>query len=97
MRQDVKTARFLDTVNERSGQLIQRCYYCKKCAGGCPVAAFYDYLPYQVLRMAQAGLKDELLTSTAIWLCATCGTCAVRCPNDIDTGKVADALFGGEA
>lgn len=83
---------FLNIVNERSGQTIQRCYFCKKCASGCPVASFYDYLPYQIIRMAQFGMKNAILRSRTVWLCSTCGTCATRCPNDVDLVKVMDTL-----
>lgn len=83
---------FLNTVNQRSGQTIQRCYYCKKCASGCPVVSYYDYLPYELFRMAQFGLKKKVLGSAIIWICSTCGTCATRCPNDIDIVKTMDTL-----
>jgi len=42
--------------------------------------------------MAQLGLKERVLDSTTIWLCASCETCATRCPNDIDIVKVMDTL-----
>lgn len=83
---------FLAVVARKSGQTLQRCYFCKKCASGCPVASYYDYLPYELFRMAQFGLKKEVLSSAVIWICSTCSTCAVRCPNDIDIVKVMDTL-----
>jgi len=51
-----------------------------------------DYPPHQLLRMAQLGLKDRVLNSSTIWLCASCETCATRCPNDIDIVRVMDVL-----
>jgi heterodisulfide reductase subunit C len=51
-----------------------------------------DYTPNQVIRMAQLGLKDRVLNSSTIWLCASCETCATRCPNDIEIVKVMDIL-----
>lgn len=85
-------ADFLDVVNQRSGQVIQRCYFCKKCATGCPVVSYYDYLPYELFRMMQFGLKEEVLKSSTLWLCSTCGTCTTRCPNNIDIANVIDTL-----
>jgi heterodisulfide reductase subunit C len=38
------------------------------------------------------GLKDELLKSASIWICASCETCTTRCPNDIDVAKIIDSL-----
>jgi len=42
--------------------------------------------------MVQLGLKDRVLGSSIIWLCASCETCATRCPNDINIVKVMDTL-----
>jgi heterodisulfide reductase subunit C len=42
--------------------------------------------------MAQFGLKDELLNSKAIWVCASCHTCVSRCPMQVDTPALIDRL-----
>jgi heterodisulfide reductase subunit C len=42
--------------------------------------------------MIQMGLKDEVLKSATIWVCASCETCTTRCPNDIDIAKVMDTM-----
>jgi heterodisulfide reductase subunit C len=83
---------FLGVVNQRSGELIQLCYHCHKCTAGCPVAFAMDYGPDRVLRMIQFGLKEEVLSSSDIWICASCETCGTRCPNEIDIAPVMDAL-----
>ena len=54
------------------------------CSDGCPVAYVMDYYPNQIIHMVRLGLKDKILNSTTIWLCASCETCATRCPNEID-------------
>ncbi|SMB98089.1 heterodisulfide reductase subunit C [Thermanaeromonas toyohensis ToBE] len=82
----------LSWVQETSGQPVTRCYQCYKCTGGCPVAAFMDILPHQIIRYLNLGLEEELLKSKAIWLCASCHTCKARCPNGIDIAGVNDAL-----
>jgi len=51
-----------------------------------------DILPNQIIRYAQLGLKEELLDSTAIWVCASCMTCNVRCPKGINIAEVIEAL-----
>ena len=43
-----------------------------------------DYLPHQLIKMVQLGLMKDVLSSSTIWLCAGCMTCAVRCPMEID-------------
>ena len=83
---------FLQQLEEKSGQPVSRCYQCKKCTGGCPMSFAMDIHPNQVVRFAQLGIKDKLLASRAIWVCACCKTCADRCPNGIDISAVNDAL-----
>lgn len=83
---------FIRQVGEESGQPVQKCYQCGKCTAGCPVAFAMDYPPHQVIRMVQLGLRDELLRSKSIWLCATCHTCATRCPCKIEITKVMEIL-----
>ena len=38
-----------------------------------------------MIRKALLGLKDEVLSSEDLWLCATCLTCLERCPRQIQT------------
>ncbi len=83
---------FSDVVTKRSGESILACYQCQKCSAGCPVAYAMDILPNQVIRMVQFGLRERILSSHTIWICASCYTCSVRCPNDIDIAKVMDTL-----
>lgn len=83
---------FSDMVVKESGESILACYQCQKCSAGCPVAYAMDILPNQVIRMVQFGLRERVLSSHTIWICASCYTCSVRCPNDIDIAKVMDTL-----
>lgn len=87
-----KTDSFLAEVFGESSVNIQACYQCQKCSAGCPVAASMDILPNQVIRQIQYGRREKVLTSKTIWICASCHTCSVRCPNDIDLAKVMDSL-----
>ncbi|MFZ5899263.1 MAG: 4Fe-4S dicluster domain-containing protein [Bacillota bacterium] len=84
--------RFLDEVKQRSGQALDRCFQCQKCASGCLLADYADYAPNQIVRMVQFGLRDKVLRSSAIWLCSSCQTCGARCPNGIDLSAVMDCL-----
>lgn len=84
---------FLDEVNARiQGVPLQRCYHCRKCTAGCPVAAAMEYNPNRIIKMIQLGMKDEVLASSTIWLCASCETCITRCPNQVDIARMMDAL-----
>jgi heterodisulfide reductase subunit C len=50
-----------------------------------------DRLPSQVIRDLQ--LDDPtLLESNAMWVCASCLACEVRCPKGVDLAKLMEAL-----
>lgn len=83
---------FIEEIKKRSGQPVQLCYQCQKCAAGCPVSAYSDFHSNQIIRLLQYGLKETVLKSSAIWLCSGCETCGARCPNGINVGRVMDAL-----
>ena len=83
---------FLSEVIEASGETLQACYQCQKCSAGCPVADAMDLLPNQMLRHIQYDHRDRVLGSKTIWICASCYTCSVRCPNNIDIAKIMDTL-----
>ena len=83
---------FVAKVEELSGQNLLACYQCGKCSAGCPAISEMDILPNQIIRFAQLGLKDELLNSKSIWICASCMTCNVRCPKGINIAEVIEAI-----
>lgn len=51
-----------------------------------------DILPHQIMRAIALGMRDTVLGSSTIWLCASCQTCSTRCPNDIDIAGIMDVL-----
>ena len=83
---------FAQEVEQRSGQSLGPCYQCLKCTVGCPVSRYMDYGPNRIIRLIQYGRRDKVLKSRAIWLCVSCMTCGVRCPNDVDMSAVMDTL-----
>jgi heterodisulfide reductase subunit C len=85
---------FIMHVSKESGQPVEQCYQCGKCTAGCPIAFAMDFPPHRVLRMVQLGLKERVLQSQAIWLCACCSTCTSRCPRNVDLAQVMDCLRG---
>ena len=85
-------ASFCQEIEEKSHQPISSCYHCMKCAGGCPINFVMEHNNYEILRMIQLGEKDKVFKSNTPWLCVGCKTCAVRCPNGIDTSKVMDTI-----
>lgn len=79
-------------VQEKTGQNVYLCYQCVKCTSGCPVAAFFDWQPNQVMRSIQLGQEDIALNSQTPWLCASCQTCTTRCPQGLDIAQIMDFL-----
>jgi heterodisulfide reductase subunit C len=71
-------------------EAVAVCYQCGTCSGSCPVAPAggMDYTPRTIIRLIQAGMEDEVLSSQTVWTCAACYSCAVRCPRDIDITDV---------
>lgn len=79
-------------IMERCGENVFLCYQCKKCTAGCPVAAYFDLTPNQVMRACQFGQASLVLNSRTISLCAACETCSTRCPQGIDIARIMDEL-----
>jgi CoB--CoM heterodisulfide reductase subunit C len=75
------------------GEKLMRCFQCGTCTSDCPIARFSDnYRPRQIIRMAQLGLKEKVLHSDTLWLCAACFTCTDRCPQDVEVANVIRVL-----
>jgi heterodisulfide reductase subunit C len=83
---------FVAKVEKISGQKLLACYQCGKCSAGCPMAAYMDILPNQIIRMAQLGMQKQLLASRTIWTCVSCLTCNSRCPKSIKIAEVIESL-----
>lgn len=81
---------FIKAVEDESGQVVSRCYQCGNCTAGCPMSFTFDYSVSRVMRLIQAGQKEAVLSSRAIWMCVTCETCTQRCPNEIDVARIMD-------
>ncbi len=81
---------FLEKITELSGEEITLCEQCGTCSGGCPMIGAMDITPSYMMRIIQLGQR-EVVETKAIWLCASCYTCTVRCPRGLDLSKVAEA------
>ena len=59
------------------------CLQCGTCSGTCPLSIYMDYTPRRIINLVREGFRKEALSSQTIWLCASCYSCAVHCPQDI--------------
>ena len=78
-------------VQELCGENLFACYQCGTCSAGCPFIDDMDLGPDEVIRYVVLDRK-EVLNSKSIWMCASCYTCAERCPRDLNITKIMEAL-----
>lgn len=71
---------------------IAACLQCGRCSSGCTMRMETDILPHQINRMVMLGMEKQLLSSKAIWACASCHTCVSRCPMGVNTPELIDRL-----
>ncbi len=64
------------------------CIQCGTCSGTCPLSIYMDLTPRQIIAMVREGFRDDVLRSKTIWLCASCYSCSVECPQKINITDV---------
>jgi len=63
---------------------LLKCIQCGVCSSGCTVTEYVDMQPHRVVASCLLGLKNEVLSSQAIWTCSLCHRCTERCPKNVD-------------
>ena len=72
-------------ISEKIGaKSLLKCIQCGVCSSGCTVTEYVDMQPHRVVASCLLGLKEEVLTSNAIWTCSLCHRCTERCPKNVD-------------
>jgi ferredoxin len=71
---------FLTELKRYGDVNVESCFNCGNCTAVCPLTSPDDPFPRRMIRYAQLGLKDKLLTSKELWLCYYCGECSETCP-----------------
>ncbi len=51
-----------------------------------------DLPPRTAIFFLQIGQVEKVFSSSGFWRCASCLACGVRCPKEIDYGKISEAL-----
>jgi len=88
LRVDERVHDLKDEIRRLSGEDLSKCIQCGKCTAGCPIAPDMDVMPNQVMRYLQLNEAGKALGAASIWICASCTTCSVRCPEGIDVARV---------
>ncbi len=86
-----KKGELVAEVEELCGENLFGCYQCGTCSAGCPFIEDMDLGPDDVIRYVVLD-RNEVLNSKTIWMCASCFTCAERCPRDLNITKIMEAL-----
>ncbi len=66
---------------------VSACFSCGTCTASCPLSQTDATFPRRIIRYAQVGMKDALLTSKELWSCYQCGECAETCPTQADPSE----------
>lgn len=84
---------FVEEVSKTpGGENVLDCIQCGVCSGSCDARFAMDSSPMQIIKMIQLGMREQALSSSTIWICASCYTCATRCPRQIDIPLLMSSL-----
>jgi ferredoxin len=79
--------RFLTELKSYGQVNVEACFNCGNCTAVCPLSTEESNFPRRMIRYAQLGMKDRLLSSKDLWLCYSCGECSETCPRRADPGE----------
>lgn len=83
---------FTATIKANGSDTLALCYQCGTCSGACPSGRRTPYMIRRLVRKAALGLKDEVISDDAIWMCTTCYECQERCPRDVKIVEIVKAV-----
>ena len=85
---------FLREVEEKvdDGDWVKMCMQCGVCAGSCTFGPDWEHTPQKIFMMIRAGKREEVLTSSSMWMCTSCYNCMVRCPRELPITHIMHGL-----
>jgi heterodisulfide reductase subunit C len=83
---------FAKEIAEAGGEEVKMCFQCGTCTAGCPSGRQTSYRVRKLMRMAQLGMKEEIVSSEELWQCSTCYTCVERCPRQVPVVDIVVSL-----
>jgi len=79
-------------ANVEEGSWVKMCMQCGVCAGSCPLGNAWEHPPQEIFMMIRAGKREEVLTSSSMWMCTSCYNCIVRCPRELPITHIMHGL-----
>jgi heterodisulfide reductase subunit C len=81
-------------LREPGGESLKMCFQCGTCTAGCILAHYSDEYegPRKIIRMAQLGLVEDLLSSRELWVCSKCHSCTEVCPQGVNPADILNAV-----
>ncbi|MEA3412925.1 MAG: 4Fe-4S dicluster domain-containing protein [Pseudomonadota bacterium] len=80
------------TDNVEEGEWVRMCMQCGVCSGSCPLGPHWDHPPQEIFMMIRANKREEVLSSTSMWMCTSCYNCIVRCPRELPITHIMHGL-----
>jgi ferredoxin len=66
---------------------VSACFSCGVCTATCPLVENDSTFPRRMIRYAEVGLRDKLLSSRELWACYACGECSESCPTQAEPSE----------
>ena len=79
-------------ANVEEGDWVKMCMQCGVCAGSCPMGPYWDHPPQELFMMIRAGKREEVLSSSSMWMCTSCYNCIARCPRELPITHIMHGL-----
>ncbi len=74
----------LSDIKRFGGADVSACFSCGNCTAVCPLVDEVGTFPRRMIRYAELGMKDALVSSKELWTCYHCGACSDSCPTEAD-------------
>jgi heterodisulfide reductase subunit C len=84
--------RTIERIAEISGENIYACMQCGTCSSVCPMVESMGLTTRQGILFLQFGHTERVMDARIGEFCASCHTCVVRCPRDIDVPRIYEAV-----
>ncbi len=79
-------------ANVEEGEWTKMCMQCGVCSGSCPFGPHWEHPPQELFMMIRANKREQVLSSSSMWMCTSCYNCIVRCPRELPITHIMHGL-----